>query len=124
MACFALLPYPYPYPSTTPTPTPTPLLLASLCFALLPYAYPSPTPTPLLLALLCFATLPLPGLDIRPQLNGGVFVFFRSRFGCFHLSVFHLDNLVLVNVGRKKLVLVEFGQEKLFWSRLASKTGI
>ena len=40
--------------------------------------------------------------------EGGVFIFFRSQFGCFHFSVFRLDKVVLVNFGRKNL----------FWSNL------
>ena len=39
--------------------------------------------------------------------------FFRSQFGCFHFSVFRLDNVVLVN----------FGGKKLFWLNLAKKSG-
>ena len=35
-------------------------------------------------------------------------MFFGSQFGCFHFSVFRLDNVVLVNFGRKNL----------FWSNL------
>ena len=51
---------------------------------------------------------PLPGLDIRTELKGVFLYFFRSQFGCFHFSVFRLDNVVLVNFGRKNL----------FWSNL------
>ena len=67
--------------------------------------------------------LPLPGVDIRNELKGVIFISFWSQFGCFLFSVFRPDSVVLVNFGRKKLVMVEFGQEKWFWSILAGKTG-
>ena len=53
-------------------------------------------------------SLTLPGLDIRTELKGVFFVFFRSQFGCFHFSVFRLGNVVLVHLGGKNL----------FWSNL------
>ena len=91
----------------------------------LPTAGAVALPLPLLLP------LPLPGLDIRIRIR---IIFFRSQFGGFHFSVFRLDNVVLVNFGRKKtcfgrvwprkLVLVNLGRKNRFWSILAGKNGL
>ena len=62
---------------------------------LIPPPYPYPYP------------YPCQDLILGPSWRG-CFHLFRSQFGCFHFSVFPLDNVVLVKFGRKNL----------FWSNV------